>query len=77
MHYSYQLLLFASVLGVVRGTAPPEITKAPHAYVKRDDSKVTLNIGPITNYQQTTVSPAVPTMSNTTNLNATDGCEAA
>ncbi len=56
MHYSSQLLVLASALDIVQSTALPQITQAPNPLEKRDDSKVTLNIGPITKYQQTTVS---------------------
>lgn len=65
MHYCGQLLLLANVLGIVQGTALPHITQAPHPHGKRDDAQVTLNIGPITNYQQTTVSPTLRPTSNT------------
>ncbi len=65
MRYTSQLLVLANVLGIVQGTALPQITQAPHPHEKRDDSQVTLNIGPIANYQQTTVSPTLRPTSNT------------
>lgn len=67
MQYSSQLLFLANVLSIIQASASPQITQAPHPYAKRDDSQVTLNIGPITQYQKTTVSKTKPPMGNTTN----------
>lgn len=59
MRYTSRLLVLTNVLGIVQGTALPQITQAPYLHEKRDDAHVTLNIGPISIYQQTTVSPTL------------------